>query len=76
MTQTEWREIFGGNLASILEERKMSQAQLAREAGLSTSRISDYINGWSTPSIFATINIAHALDINIDELINFDERID
>ena len=75
MTQTEWRNIFGDNLASILEEIGMSQSQLAREAGLSVSRINDYINKNATPTIFAVINIAYALDLSVSELVDFDECI-
>lgn len=75
MTQTEWRNIFGDNLASILEDTGMSQSQLARDSGLSVSRINDYINKNATPTIFAIINIAYALDMDVSELVDFDERI-
>lgn len=75
MTQSEWKEIFGGNLVDILKDRGMSQGQFAREAGLSVSRVSDYINGNATPSIFAIINMAYALDIDIGEFIDFGESI-
>ena len=75
MTQTEWKEIFGDNLVTILREKKMSQAQLAKKAGLSTSRVSDYINGNSTPSIFAIINMAYALEMDIGEFVDFEEYI-
>lgn len=75
MTQVEWRNIFADNLAGILNEQGVSQAQLARDAGLSVSRINDYINKNATPTIFAIINIAYALDIDINDLVDFDERI-
>ena len=75
MTQTEWRRIFSNNLVDILREKGMSQAQLARDSGLSVSRISDYINMNATPTIFAIINMAYALDIDINELVDFDDRI-
>lgn len=76
MTQSEWREIFGNNLVDILKDRGMSQAQLARDSELSVSRISDYINGNATPSIFAVINMAYALDIDIGEFVDFGESIE
>ena len=75
MTQIEWKNIFGDNLAAILEEKGISQARLARDTGMSVSRINDYINKNATPSIFAIINIAYALDIDVGELVDFDERI-
>ena len=76
MSQDEWREIFGGNLSDILEETGMSQNELAKMTGLSKSRISDYINGYSTPSVFAIINMAYALELDISEFIDFEETIE
>ena len=75
MTQKEWKEIFSGNLADILKERGLSQSKLARDSGLSVSRINDYISGNVTPSIFAVINLAYALDMSVSELVDFDEPI-
>jgi transcriptional regulator with XRE-family HTH domain len=75
MTQTEWRRIFSNNLVDILREKGMSQAQLARDSGLSVSRISDYINMNATPTVFAIINMAYALDLDVNELVDFDDRI-
>lgn len=75
MTQREWQNVFANNLDSILEEKGMNQSQLARDAGLSVSRISDYINERAVPSVFAIINMAYALDMSIDELVDFDERV-
>jgi transcriptional regulator with XRE-family HTH domain len=75
MTQEEWRKMFGRNLASILQEKGMSQYQLAKDTGLSNSRISDYINGRSTPTIFAIINMAYALDMDVGEFVDYDDRV-
>lgn len=76
MTMTEWKEIFGSNLVALLKEKGMTQSQLAKDTGLSTSRISDYINGYSAPSVFAIINMAYALDIDVGEFVDFEENID
>lgn len=75
MTQTEWKNIFAGNLVSILEEKGMSQRQLSKDSGVAISNISDYIHKRSTPGLTAIINMAYALDIGIDELIDFGESI-
>ena len=75
MTQEEWRYRFKVRLSELLNERNMNQTALARSSGLSVSRISDYMNMKSTPTIFAIINIAYALDTSISELIDFDRRI-
>ena len=76
MTQNEWKDIFGDNLVSLLRERGMTQLQLSEETGVSTSMISDYINKRSIPGLAAAINIAYALDMTIDELVDFEEPID
>ena len=54
----------------------MSQNELAKEAGLSTSRINDYIHGYSAPTIFAIINMAYVLDLPISEFVDFEEFIE
>lgn len=75
MTQEEWKDIFGGNLASILQEQGMTQNELAKATGLSSSRISDYIHGYSAPSIFAIINMAYVLELDIGEFVDFGETV-
>lgn len=76
MTQEYWKDVFGDNLASILREKGMTQLRLSRDSGVSTAMISDYINKRSVPGLFAAINMAYALDMSIDDLVNFDEPID
>ena len=76
MTQEEWKNTFGDNLASILQEQGMTQNELAKATGLSTSRISDYIHGYSAPSIFAIINMAYVLELDIGEFVDFEETIE
>lgn len=75
MTELEWMDIFGDNLRDILKEYGMTQRQLAEETGLTESTISNYINKRKIPSMRAIVNIANALDISTDELINLDDRI-
>ena len=76
MTINEWKDIFGDNLVSLLRERRMTQVDLAIESGISASMISDYINKRSVPGLPAVINIAYALDVAVDELVDFEEPID
>lgn len=75
MTQEEWKNIFGDNLSVILREKKMTQSQLAKESGVSMGMISDYINKRSVPGIFAAINIAYALDMELNDLIDYGDRV-
>lgn len=76
MTKGQWISTFGDNLDDILQEREMTQMELALDSGISKSMISDYINKISAPSIFSIINMAYALDIDVDELVDFGDRID
>ena len=75
MTRGSWKSAFGDNLASILNEKGISQRQLSKDSGVTIGMISDYINKFAAPNIFAIINIAYALDIDVDELMDFGDRI-
>lgn len=76
MSELEWMNIFSNNLMSILIERGMTQRDLSDESLISESTISRYIHKQQMPSLRAIINIAYSLDIDVGELIDFDERID
>ena len=71
MGQQEWLNIFGDNLASILEEERMSQRELARLTGLNESTISRYINKLQMPTVRAIINISFALDWQYEDMLNY-----
>ena len=76
MTQEKWKTIFANNLVDILEDKGMSQRQLAKDSGVSAAMISDYVNGIRMPGLSAVINMAYALDMDVSELVDFDERIE
>ena len=76
MTQDEWKFTFGENLDSILKDRNMSQKELAKMCDISQGMISDYTNGFRAPNIFAIINIAYVLDVDIDELVDVGDYIE
>ena len=71
MGQQEWLNIFGDNLASILEEERISQRELARLTGLNESTISRYINKLQVPTVRAIINISFALDWQFEDMLNY-----
>lgn len=75
MTEQEWLDIFGQNLKDMLDYANMTQRELADTAGLSDSSVSHYLHGQKMPGIRAIINIAHALDVDVSELIDFGSRI-
>lgn len=75
MTETEWLNIFGDNLKSMLEERNVTQHELARMIGVNTRTLNRYIMKQRIPTIKNIINIAYALDCSLDELIDFGDTI-
>lgn len=76
MSQQEWLDIFGDNLANILEEEKISQKELSRLTGLSESTISRYINKLQMPTVRAIINISYALDWSFEDMLNYGDIIE
>ena len=71
MGQQEWLNIFGDNLASILEEERISQRELSRLTGLNESTISRYINKLQMPTVRAIINISFALEWQFEDMLNY-----
>ena len=76
MSQQEWLDIFGDNLASILEEERISQKELSRLTGLSESTISRYINKLQMPNVRAIINISYALNWSLEDMLNYGSMLD
>lgn len=75
MTESEWKDIFGDNLMSILKEKGWTQSMLSSYTDISKSMINDYINKKRVPTLFAAIKIADALSIGLEELAYFDETV-
>ena len=72
ISQDEWKRRFAKRLIDILDEKKMSQSELARKSGLSVSRINDCLKMRSAPTIFTAISMANALDMKVSDLICFE----
>lgn len=75
MNEQDWLDIFGDNLKDMLREANMSQKELAYDTGLSEPSISAYLNGRKMPGVKALINIAYSLDCDLNDLMDFGERI-
>lgn len=75
MTECEWMDIFASNLIEMLQEARMTQRELADAAGLSEGAISMYISRNRMPNVKALINISEALDVTLDDLMYFGDRI-
>ena len=76
MTLKSWMDAFGDNLSDILEERGMTQQELARASGVSVGSINAYIHKQSPPGIKAIVNISYVLDIDFNDLLDFGDMID
>lgn len=76
MTETEWLDIFGDNLASLLQEFKMTQKDLALVIGVSEATVSAYIHKKKIPGIKALINMADVFKCTLDELMYFGSSIE
>lgn len=75
MSELEWLDIFAGNLAEILWDIGMTQKELAELTGLSEGTISKYLTRQQMPGVKALVNIGYALNIDLNELIDFGDRI-
>ena len=75
MTEQEWLDIFGENLLDLMREKGYSQKDLACDTELAESTISSYVNKRKMPSVRALIAISYVLDISLDELMDFGERV-
>ena len=69
MSEIELIEIFAGNLGSAMEDARMTQADLARETGLSEAAVSRYLAGARMPTIRAIVNICCVLNCDFEDLI-------
>lgn len=75
MSEQEWINIFGDNLVELIAEHGYSQREFADAAGLTESAISQYINKHRMPTVKAIINMAYVLGLDLDEFIDFGDRL-
>lgn len=69
MSEREMLDNIASSIKYILEQRNMSQRELAYATGISSSSINYYVNAKRMPSIKHIINISIALDCSIDFLV-------
>lgn len=65
-----YKDIFFTNVLRILDERKMTQKELAERAGISTAFVSDIAKGQGNPSILTMEAISIALDVSLPILLD------
>lgn len=76
MTYREWMHCFSQNLCAMMYEARVDVKDLAEMSGLSKAAISRYIHEAQMPTLRSIINIAYALQVDFEDLIDFGEPID
>lgn len=76
MTREELRKDFGYNLKRKMKEYGISQTELSQVTGVCPSTLSRYIYGEMIPTLPNLINLSLALDCDITDLIDNDEKIE
>lgn len=66
---TEARQLIGRTLKSWRLRRHISQAGLARAAGIDQASISNYEAGKRDLRVFTMIRIANALNVRLEDLL-------
>ncbi len=61
---------FSERLALLLQQKKMTQKNLAAKAGVTEAAMSHYLKGDRTPRASVIARIAEALDTTVDYLMN------
>ncbi|MDY0210938.1 MAG: helix-turn-helix transcriptional regulator [Acholeplasma sp.] len=59
------------NLKEIRKTKQISQTELAKKLGISSQAVQQFENGNRTPSLERAVEIAQALEVTLDELIEF-----
>lgn len=67
------RKEIGKKIERLRKERKMSQYQLANDAGLSASYIPDLEKGLKCPTVETLDNICFALQISLSDFLTESE---
>lgn len=63
---------FGDRVKKIMDERNITQAELARRAGMSRSVVNNMLKGTRNPSLFTALMVARALNVSLDDLTSGD----
>ncbi len=67
-----WKE----KVSSIMKERGITQKQLSKLSGITESSISRYLHSNQRPRIDIVVNIAKALHVETEYLLDDDEKTD
>lgn len=62
---------FGDNLRALLEERKLTQKELAKQLNLAPSTMGSYVQNTREPDFDTLKTIAKYFDVSTDYLLDF-----
>ncbi len=74
MANIELQKKFGKRLRYLRRDRDLTQEQLAELIDLSVNAISLLERGRTSPSFETLVKLAKALNVDVGELLKFDER--
>lgn len=66
--------MFSENIKRLRNERKLSQADIAKRLGITQQAYSLYELGLKIPSFAMVLNIADFFGVSIDSLVNRDKK--
>ena len=66
----EWKE----KVKKLMKERKISQKKLSQLSGITESSISRYLHSNQRPRMDIVVNVAKALQVETDYLLDDDEK--
>jgi transcriptional regulator with XRE-family HTH domain len=72
MDEAELRLQLGKRVKFLRRHSRLTQAQLAEKTDLSVNYISEIENGLASPTLKTLLRLAQALDVEVEELFNFD----
>ena len=61
---------FGNRLYALRKKAGLSQAQLGEKVGLSNKAVSKWENGQAKPGLEVVHQLADALSVSVDDLLN------
>lgn len=70
-----WRKLFAENLKEIMQERDLTQNDIAKMAGVSQSFMSRILSAKSSASVKVVVNLSYSLRIKMDKLCVFEELL-
>lgn len=70
-TEQQWRLEFAKKLFRIMTQQGYTQDELAYRTGISVGTMTNYVNGYTTPTIYKLIKIADELDCTVNDLVYF-----